>query len=177
MVSMKKYNNVKDNPVFKALCKAFGVSENDLKIYEEEMKKANTPKDPEPVPEDPGKNDPEEYMEEEMDFVDPDKYEDYEVSDDEHVAIISKDDVEAILKEWRRIEDEVFKLDNEFGICLWNSDKETVYNRYNKMIKLFLEMSFGVEVADVLEDWVFGYDDSDRPTFDSVWENIVKCKD
>lgn len=163
---MEKYN---DNPVFKALCKAFGVTENDLKLYEEEMKKRNKP-EPEPVPEDPGKNDPEEY-------IDPNKYEDYKVSEDEHVAIISKDDVEAFLKEWRIIEDEVFKLDNEFGICLWNSDKETVYNRYNKMIKLFLEMLFGVEVADVLEDWVFGYDDSDRPSFDSVWENIVKCKD
>lgn len=175
---MEKYN---DNPVFKALCKAFGVTENDLKLYEEEMKKANTLKmsepEPKPVPEDPGKNDPEEYMEEEMECIDPDKYEDYEVADDEHVAIISKDDVEAILKEWMRIEDEVYKLDNEFGICLWNSDKETVYNRYNKMIRLFLEISFGVEVADVLEDWVFGYDDSDRPSFDSVWENIVKCKD
>ena len=168
MTDMEKFNMTKDNPVFNALCKAFGVSEEDLENYRKSLEKDVDKPEEKPV-----------YNEEKCTpvDVDVDEYEDYEVSDDEHVAILSKDDVEAILREWRKIEKDVFALDRDYGICLWNSSKETVYNRYNKMIKMFLEMSFGEEIVDIMEDWAFGYNDSDRPSFDSLWENIVVNKD
>ena len=52
-------------------------------------------------------------------------------------------------------------------------DDESIYNKYNKIIRMFLDSQFGVETADILEDWVFGYDKDNRPSFDDVWYNII----
>lgn len=177
-LNTKTLNELMSNPLGRVLLGMFDITDQDLKtlnrtLEEEEAKEAEETMMEKPVEEpveEPtcGKDYSEEDTEENLNTVELD------LEDDEVAVVINKDELEALLKEWEAVEKEVFKLDQEFGINIWDSDQETIYNRYNKMIRMFLESQFGVETADILEDWVFGYDKENRPDFDSVWENVIK---
>lgn len=177
-LNTKTLNELMSNPLGRVLLGMFDITDQDLKtlnrtLEEEEAKEAEKTMMEKPVeePEEEstcGKDYSEEDTEENLNTVELD------LEDDEVAVVINKDELEALLKEWEAVEKEVFKLDQEFGINIWDSDQETIYNRYNKMIRMFLESQFGVETADILEDWVFGYDKENRPDFDSVWENVIK---
>lgn len=180
-LNTKTLNELMNNPLAKVLMGMFDITDQDLKtlnrtLEQEEAKEAEKVmmenlEEPveKPVEETTcGKDYSEEDTEENLNTVELD------LEDDEVAVVINKDELEALLKEWEAVEKEVFKLDQEFGINIWDSEQETIYNRYNKMIRMFLESQFGVETADILEDWVFGYDNENRPDFDSVWENVIK---
>lgn len=180
-LNTKTLNELMSNPLGRVLLGMFDITDQDLKtlnraLEEEEAKEAEKTMMKKPV-EEPveetacGKDYSGEDTEENLNTVELEP----DLEDDEVVSVvINKDELEAILKEWEAVEKEVFRLDLEFGINIWDSDQKTIYNRYNKMIRMFLESQFGVETADILEDWVFDYDKENRPDFDSVWENVIK---
>lgn len=171
-LNSKTLNELRNNSLARVLMGMFNITDEELDaldkhLKEEEKKEENKTSTNAPSC---GKD----YSEnEEIGALDNDS-EDTELDEDETCIIVNKDELEVILNEWKAVESEVYKLDKEFGINIWDSDSETIYNRYNKIIRLFLESQFGVENADILEDWVFGYEDDNRPSFDDVWKNITK---
>ena len=94
---------------------------------------------------------------------------------DKRVCAVSKESIKAILELWRETEKLVFKLTKEFGINIWESQDDTIYNKFNLMIRQFLEIMFTSSEVDILEDWAFGYQDIEdhRPDFDEVWKSIL----
>lgn len=91
------------------------------------------------------------------------------------VCAVSKESIKAILELWKETEKLVFKLTKEFGINIWESQDDTIYNKFNLMIRQFLEIMFTSSEVDILEDWAFGYQDIEdhRPDFDEVWKSIL----
>lgn len=62
---------------------------------------------------------------------------------------------EKIIDSYQAAEDEVFRLDKEFGICIWNAYTENFYNKYNYIIhQLFIE-AFGEEKTEMIEAYLF----------------------
>lgn len=177
-LNSKTLNELRNNPLARVLMGMFNITDEELNNLEASMKKEEENKEEveekkpieKPV-EDPHTICGTDYSEDED--TDSEVVE-LEVEPDETVAIINKDETEALLKEWENVERDVFELDKQFGINIWDSDDESIYNKYNKIIRMFLETQFGVENADILEDWVFGYDKENRPKFDDVWNNIIK---
>ena len=151
---MKKTDSKMLNPIAQVLFGAMGITDKELDKLDEELKKKESSEVEEPV-----------------------KCEnsscDLKKNNNEYNSTLTKEEVLAILKEWESVEKEVYRLDKEFGINIWDSDNESIYNKYNKIIRMFLDSQFGVEAADILEDWVFGYDKDNRPNFDDVWYNII----
>lgn len=94
---------------------------------------------------------------------------------DKRVCAVSKESIKAILELWRETEKLVFKLTKEFGINIWESQDDTIYNKFNLMIRQFLEIMFTSAEVDILEDWTFGYQDIEnhRPDFNEVWKGIL----
>lgn len=173
-LNSKTLNELRNNPLARVLMGMFNITDGELDTLDRHLKEEEkTEKDEKETPisnTSYGKD----YSEnEEIGALDNDS-EYPELDEDETCIIVNKDELEAILNEWKAVESEVYKLDKEFGINIWDSDSETIYNRYNKIIRLFLESQFGVENADILEDWAFGYEDNNRPSFDDVWKNITK---
>lgn len=99
----------------------------------------------------------------------------YKVLSDKRICAISKEGIKKILELWAETEKLVFKLTSEFGINIWESQDDTIYNKFNLMIKQLLEMMFTSEEVDILEDWTFGYQgiEDNRPDFDKIWKNII----
>ena len=176
-MNSKTLNELRNNPLARVLMGMFNITDEELDNLEASMKKEEETK--EKVKETPVESKAESNCGVDYSKDDPEEDSDTEVVElevepDETVAIINKDETEALLKEWENVERDVFELDKKFGINIWDSDDNSIYNKYNKIIRMFLETQFGVENADVLEDWVFGYDKENRPKFDDVWNNIIK---
>lgn len=173
-LNSKTLNELRNNPLARVLMGMFNITEEELNNLESQLKKEEVKEEApveEPV-EEPKTNCGTDYSKNEEDTNS--EVVELEVEPDETIAIINKDETEALLKAWEDAERDVFELDKKFGINIWDSDDESIYNKYNKIIRMFLETQFGVENADVLEDWVFGYDKENRPKFDDVWNNIIK---
>ena len=148
-------NEVRNNPIAQVLFRAMGITDKELDKLDEELKKKESSKV------------------EEQSECENSSCDDLKKNNNEYDSTLTKEEVLAILKEWESVEKEVHRLDKEFGINIWDSDNESIYNKYNKIIRMFLDSQFGVEVADILEYWVFGYDKDDRPNFDDLWYNII----
>lgn len=85
---------------------------------------------------------------------------------------MNKDELKNIIEKYREIEDDVSKLDDEFGICIWNSKKENFYNKYNYIIFKLLENIYTPEKRELLEEYIF---EQVEMTFDDLYnylENI-----
>lgn len=154
-IDSKMLNEVRNNPIAQVLFRAMGITDKELDKLDEELKKKES-------------SEVKEQSECENSSCD-----DLKKNNNEYDSTLTKEEVLAILKEWESVEKEVHRLDKEFGINIWDSDNESIYNKYNKIIRMFLDSQFGVEVADILEYWVFGYDKDDRPNFDDLWYNII----
>lgn len=173
-LNSKTLNELRNNPLARVLMGMFNITDEELNTLDKHLKEEEK-EEKKDENETPASNTSygRDYSEnEETDVLDSSDVP--ELDEDETCIIVNKEELEAILNEWKAAESEVYKLDKEFGINIWDSDSETIYNRYNKIIRLFLESQFGVENADILEDWVFGYEDNNRPSFDDVWKNITK---
>lgn len=154
-IDSKMLNEVRNNPIAQVLFRAMGITDKELDKLDEELKKKESSKV------------------EEQSECENSSCDDLKKNNNEYDSTLTKEEVLAILKEWESVEKEVHRLDKEFGINIWDSDNESIYNKYNKIIRMFLDSQFGVEVADILEYWVFGYDKDDRPNFDDLWYNII----
>ena len=154
-IDSKMLNEIRNNPIAQVLFGAMGITDKELDKLDEELKKKES-------------SEVEEQSECENSSCD-----NLKKNNNEYDSTLTKEEVLAILKEWESVEKEVYRLDKEFGINIWDSDDESIYNKYNKIIRMFLDSQFGVEAADILEDWVFGYDKDNRPNFDDVWYNII----
>lgn len=157
----KTLADVKNDPLFKLLCKSLGISDKDLDEYEAQENSVNKHEDDEP-----------EVTEESDEEVN--KYTE-ECECDGAEKTLCKEDVKTVLEQWKDFENDIYKLDSEYGINIWDTTSEnSIYSKLNLLIRNLLVVTFGEEATDILEDWTFGYTDDDRPSFDSVWEHIIK---
>lgn len=85
---------------------------------------------------------------------------------------MSKDELKNIIEKYREAEDDVLKLDDEFGIRIWNSEKENFYNKYNYIIFKLLENIYTPEKRELLEEYIF---DQVEMTFDDLYNYLENC--
>lgn len=85
---------------------------------------------------------------------------------------MSKDELKNIIEKYKEVEDDVSKLDNEFGICFWNSKKENFYNKYNYIIFKLLEYIYTPEKKELLEEYIF---DQVEMSFDDLYNYLENC--
>lgn len=85
---------------------------------------------------------------------------------------MSKDELKNIIEKYREVEDDVSKLDDKFGICIWNSKKENFYNKYNYIIFKLLENIYTPEKRELLEEYIF---DQVEITFDDLYNYLENC--
>lgn len=82
---------------------------------------------------------------------------------------MDKDELKNIIEKYREVEDDISKLDNEFGICIWNSKKENFYNKYNYIIFKLLENIYTPEKKELLEEYIF---DQIEMNFDDLYNYL-----
>lgn len=85
---------------------------------------------------------------------------------------MSKDELKNIIEKYREAEDDVLKLDDEFGIRIWNSEKENFYNKHNYIIFKLLENIYTPEKRELLEEYIF---DQVEMTFDDLYNYLENC--
>lgn len=85
---------------------------------------------------------------------------------------MSKDELKNIIEKYREVEKDISKLDDEFGICIWNSKKENFYNKYNYIIFKLLENIYTPEKKELLEEYIF---DQVEITFDDLYNYLENC--
>lgn len=85
---------------------------------------------------------------------------------------MSKDELKNIIEKYREVEDDISKLDDKFGICIWNSKKENFYNKYNYIIFKLLENIYTPEKRELLEEYIF---DQVEMTFDDLYNYLENC--
>lgn len=82
---------------------------------------------------------------------------------------MNKEDFKTIIELYKESEDIVMKLNNEFGICMFYSNKSNFYNNYNLIIRKLFDSLFGQEKANLIENYIF---DETKLTFDELY-NII----
>lgn len=81
---------------------------------------------------------------------------------------MKKDELKNLVERYKFAEQQISKLDHEFGICLWTSRYPNFYNEYNYIIsKLFQEIY--KDKSDVLEEYLF---DQTSMTFDELYDYL-----
>lgn len=85
---------------------------------------------------------------------------------------MSKDELKNIIEKYKEVEDDVSKLDDKFGICIWNSKKENFYNKYNYIIFKLLENIYTPEKRELLEEYIFNQIEM---TFDDLYNYLENC--
>ena len=68
---------------------------------------------------------------------------------------MKKQELKTILDTYREAENQVRLLDMDFGICLYNSNKESFYHNYNYIIRKLFEQIFTNEQCDLIETFLF----------------------
>ena len=81
---------------------------------------------------------------------------------------MKKDELKNLIERYQFAEQQISKLDREFGICLWNSQKSNFYNEYNYIISKLLKEIFK-EKSEVLEEYLF---DQTSMTFDELYDYL-----
>lgn len=82
---------------------------------------------------------------------------------------MNKEKLKEILNLYKSTENSITKLNDEFGICLWNAKNNNFYNNYNFIIhKLFIEI-FSEDKVNLIESYLF--DETDM-SFDELYNLI-----
>lgn len=68
---------------------------------------------------------------------------------------MKKQKLKIILDTYREAENQIRLLDMNFGICLYNSNKESFYHDYNYIIRKLFEQIFTNEQCDLIETFLF----------------------
>lgn len=74
---------------------------------------------------------------------------------------------------YKNTEKSIFKLDEEFGINVWNSANSNFYNNYNLIIHNLWVDIFGFKNTELLENFIF---EQTNISFDRLCE-ILQVKD
>lgn len=82
---------------------------------------------------------------------------------------MNKDELKNIIEKYIEAENDISKLDDEFGICVWNSKKENFYNKYNYIIFKLLENIYTPEKKELLEEYIF---DQVEMSFDDLYNYL-----
>lgn len=80
-----------------------------------------------------------------------------------------KENLKKILECYERAHKSVLKLDEEYGVKIWDSKKENFYNQYNYIIFKLFEELFGEENRYLIEDYLFKQKDI---TFDDLYKTL-----
>lgn len=68
---------------------------------------------------------------------------------------MTRDELKQHIALYKKTEDEVFELENKFGIRIWDSKEPNFYNNYNLMIHRLLADIFGEVKSELIEDYIF----------------------
>ena len=82
---------------------------------------------------------------------------------------MKKRELKLILDTDREAENQVRLLDMNFGICLYNSNKESFYHDYNYIIRKLFEQIFTNDQCDLIETFLF--DECDL-TFEGLCDRL-----
>ena len=82
---------------------------------------------------------------------------------------MNKEELRKIVELYKSTENDVRKLDSEYGICLFHSSGSNFYNNYNSIIRKLFEGLFSSECVDLIENYIF---DDTSLTFDELY-NII----
>lgn len=82
---------------------------------------------------------------------------------------MKKDELKKLIEKYQFAEQQVTKLDDEFGIRLWDSNKPNFYNEYNYIIFNLLEQIYGEANRILIEDYIF---EQNSITFDELWNSL-----
>lgn len=85
---------------------------------------------------------------------------------------MNKDELKNIIEKYIEAENDISKLYDEFGICVWNSKKENFYNKYNYIIFKLLENIYTPEKKELLEEYIFNQVEM---TFDDLYDYLENC--
>lgn len=84
---------------------------------------------------------------------------------------MTKEHLKKILDKYKSAENEVFELDNKFGIQIWNSRTENFYNKFNYVIFELISILFTEQGRELIENYLF---DQINITFDELYETLQK---
>lgn len=85
---------------------------------------------------------------------------------------MDKELLKTIIEKYKEAENQVMRLDKEFGIRLWDARENNFYNTYNYIIFKLLESIYGTEKEQLLEEYIF--EQIDNLTFDELFEYLSK---
>lgn len=82
---------------------------------------------------------------------------------------MTKETLQKIVDKYKEAEHHIDQLDEQYGVCLWNSKSENFYNKYNYVIfELFNEI-YGLEKGSLIEDYIM---DETTLTFDELYDYL-----
>lgn len=82
---------------------------------------------------------------------------------------MTKKELETIICKYNSAESDILEMDARFGICVYNSQTENFFNKYNYVIFKLFEHLFGYEGRELIEDYIFEQTDM---TFDELCETL-----
>lgn len=78
-----------------------------------------------------------------------------------------KENLKKILDCYKKAEKSVTKLDEDYGIRIWDAKNENFYNQYNYIIFSLFQELFGEENRYLIEDYLFEQKDI---SFDDLYK-------
>lgn len=81
-----------------------------------------------------------------------------------------KEELRKIVEKYKEAENQVSEMNSKYGICIWNSQQENFYNKYNYVIFKLLEEIYGVEKEQLLEEYIF--EQTVGMTFDELYNYL-----
>ena len=82
---------------------------------------------------------------------------------------MTKKELENLICKYNSAESDVIDMNARFGICIYNSEDENFYNKYNYVIFKLFEHTFGYDGKNLIEDYIFEQIDM---TFDELCEKL-----
>jgi hypothetical protein len=68
---------------------------------------------------------------------------------------MTRDELKQHIALYKKTENDVFELENKFGIRIWDSKEPNFYNNYNLIIHRLLADIFGETKSELIEDYIF----------------------
>lgn len=82
---------------------------------------------------------------------------------------MTKKELENLICKYNSAESDIIDMNARFGICIYNSEDENFYNKYNYVIFKLFEHMFGDEGRDLIEEYLFEVTDL---AFDELCEKL-----
>lgn len=82
---------------------------------------------------------------------------------------MTKKELENLIIKYNSAESDIIDMNARFGICVYNSEDENFYNKYNYVIFKLFKHFFGENGRELIEDYIFKETDM---TFDELCEKL-----